>query len=104
MLNMFVPALAANPPNNLNINELNTAGVVRIRMRNADQAAALDWITRHGLTGVLTEYEVGDGCYDLAVRQGRFRPTKPHHGSARHVAGFSSGLGHVHVQDGQPDP
>jgi carboxypeptidase family protein len=42
MVNMFVPALAANPPNNLNINELNTAGVVRIRMRNADQAAALN--------------------------------------------------------------
>jgi len=41
MMNMFVPALAANPPNNLSINELNTAGNVRIRMRNADQAAAL---------------------------------------------------------------
>lgn len=41
MLNMFVPALAANPPNNLNINELNAAGVVRIRMANADRAAAL---------------------------------------------------------------
>jgi hypothetical protein len=42
MMNMFVPALAANPPNNLNVNELNTAGVVRIRMRNADQASALN--------------------------------------------------------------
>jgi hypothetical protein len=42
MMNMFVPALAANPPNNLNINELNAAGVVRIRMANADQARALN--------------------------------------------------------------
>jgi len=42
MMNMFVPALAANPPNNLNINELNTAGTVRIRMANADQAANLN--------------------------------------------------------------
>ena len=42
MMNMFVPALAANPPNNLNINELNSAGAVRIRMRTADQAAALN--------------------------------------------------------------
>ncbi len=42
MMNMFVPALAANPPNNLNVNELNAAGTVRIRMRNADQAAALN--------------------------------------------------------------
>lgn len=42
MMNMFVPALAANPPNNLNVNELNTAGNVRIRMRTADQARALN--------------------------------------------------------------
>jgi hypothetical protein len=42
MMNMFVPALAANPPNNANINELNLAGNVRIRMRNADQAANLN--------------------------------------------------------------
>jgi len=38
MINMFVPALAANPPNNININELNPAGVLKIRMATADQA------------------------------------------------------------------
>ncbi len=42
MMNMFVPALAGNPPNNASINELNTAGNVRIRMRNADQASNLN--------------------------------------------------------------
>ncbi|MBK9170954.1 MAG: TonB-dependent receptor [Bryobacterales bacterium] len=42
MMNMFIPALAANPPNNLNINELNPAGNPRIGMRNADQAGALN--------------------------------------------------------------
>jgi hypothetical protein len=42
MMNMFVPALAANPPNNANINELNIAGNPRIRMANADQAANLN--------------------------------------------------------------
>ncbi|MBX3472622.1 MAG: TonB-dependent receptor, partial [Planctomycetes bacterium] len=41
MMNMFMPALAANPPNNLNINELNAAGNVHIRMANADQATGL---------------------------------------------------------------
>ena len=41
MMNMFMPALAANPPNNININELNTAGNVRIRMATADQATNL---------------------------------------------------------------
>jgi hypothetical protein len=68
-----------------------------------DEAAGLEWVARHGLTGVLTEYQVGDGCYDLAVQQGRFRNTKPHHGSADHVAGFSPGLDHIHVRDGQRD-
>lgn len=66
-----------------------------------DKASGLEWIARHRLTGLLTEYEVGDGCYDLAVREGRFRNSKPHHGSPGHVASFSPGLDHVHVHDGQ---
>jgi hypothetical protein len=37
----------------------------------------LGWIARHGLTGILTEYEADDGCYDLAVYAGRFRDSKP---------------------------
>ena len=49
-----------------------------------------------------SQYEVGDGCHDLAVRQGRFRWSKPHHGSPQHVASFSPGLDHVHVHDGKP--
>jgi hypothetical protein len=52
---------------------------------------------------VLTEYQVGDGCYDLAVREGQFTPTKPHRGSPGHVAGFSPNWAHIHVRDGQPD-
>jgi hypothetical protein len=66
----------------------------------ADRSAGLDWVARHSLSGVVSEYEVGDGCYDLAVRQGRFRQTKPHHGSPQHVTSFSPGLDHVHVHDG----
>ncbi len=38
MINMWVPALAAAPPNNININELNPAGQLLIRMGTADQA------------------------------------------------------------------
>jgi hypothetical protein len=67
-----------------------------------DKASGLAWIARHGLTGILTEYEVGDGCYDLALCAGRFRDSKPHHGSPGHVASFSPGLAHIHVRDGQP--
>jgi len=54
-----------------------------------DQATALAWIERHALTGILTQYPAGDGCYHVAIRDGSFRPTKPHHGTPGHVAGFS---------------
>jgi hypothetical protein len=67
----------------------------------SDRETGLEWVARHGLTGVLTEYEVGNGCYDLAVQQGRFRKTVPHHGSPDHVARFSPGLDHIHVRDGR---
>lgn len=38
MINMWVPALATAPPNNINVNELNPAGKILIRMATADQA------------------------------------------------------------------
>src|SRR5262245_52410183 len=63
----------------------------------ADKASGLEWAARHNLTGILTEYEIGDGCYDLAARQGRFRNTKPHHGAPEHIAGFSPSLEHIHL-------
>jgi hypothetical protein len=69
----------------------------------ASRSDALDWVARHELTGIVTEYQVGGGCYDLAVEQHRFRDTKPHHGSVQHVAAFSPGLDHVHVRDGSPE-
>lgn len=64
----------------------------------------LDWAGRHSVSGLLTEYPVGDGCYDLAVRDGHFHPSKPHHGEPAHVAAFSPGwTRHVHVRDGSAD-
>lgn len=59
----------------------------------------LAWAAEHRVTGILTEYQYG-GTYDAAVRQGRFRPSKPHHGTAEHVAGFSPGLTHIHLTEG----
>jgi hypothetical protein len=61
------------------------------------------WAAQHRLTGILTEYPVGEGRYDQAVREGRFRPSKPHHGSSGHVAIFSPGLRHTHIADGVSD-
>lgn len=67
-----------------------------------DKAHALEWAGKHHLTGTLTEYPVGDGCYDIAVANGDFTPHKPHHGSPRHIATFSpSGTEHIHLRDGQ---
>jgi len=68
-----------------------------------DRETALKWVERHRLTGILAQYPVGDGCYDVALDQGRFRPTKPYHGSPTHVAEFSPGGPHLHVRDGHPD-
>jgi hypothetical protein len=69
-----------------------------------DREQALAWIARNPLTGILTEYPVGDGCYDIAVRDNHFAPSKPHHGTPTHVAGFStSHTDHIHVRDGAPD-
>ena len=62
----------------------------------------LAWAAEHRLTGMLSEYRIG-GAYDVAVEEGRFRPSREHHGSAVHVAGFSPGLRHVHLVDGHPD-
>ncbi|GAA2559505.1 hypothetical protein GCM10010435_33410 [Winogradskya consettensis] len=63
----------------------------------ASREEGLAWVAKHGLTGVLSEYPLGEGCYDAAVAQGRFQPSRPHHGTPSHVAGFSPGLDHVHI-------
>jgi len=64
---------------------------------------AMEWIARHQLSGVVAEYAVGNGAYDLALAEGRFHPSKPHHGSPEHVASFGPGLGHRHVTAGKVD-
>jgi hypothetical protein len=41
--------------------------------------------------------------YAAAVSEGRFTPSKPHHGTTDHVAAFSPGLRHIHLVDGRRD-
>lgn len=66
------------------------------------EADGLNWAARHGVSGLLTEYPVGDGCYDIAVAEGHFVPKRPHHGTPEHVAQFSPGwTRHVHIEDGR---
>lgn len=64
--------------------------------------AALAWAAEHHLTGIMADYPIG-GAYDIAVQEGRFTPSRAHHGTADHVAAFSPGLRHIHLTDGEPD-
>ncbi|MBE3013513.1 hypothetical protein IL992_30690 [Microbispora sp. NEAU-D428] len=64
--------------------------------------AGLAWADEHQVTGILAEYPHG-GAYDVAVSEGRFTPSKAHHGTADHVASFSPGLRHIHLTGGRPD-
>ncbi|GIF02453.1 hypothetical protein Ari01nite_99170 [Paractinoplanes rishiriensis] len=68
-----------------------------------DRNTALLWVELHELTGVITEYPLGAGCYDFAVAEGLFHPSKPHHGTPAHVAEFSPSGHHIHVRDGHPE-
>ncbi|MGW0215806.1 DUF7710 domain-containing protein [Micromonospora chokoriensis] len=58
---------------------------------------------RHRLSGTLSEYPVGAGCYDQSVEAGSFRPSRQHHGTPDHVAAFSPHLNHLRLTDGVPD-
>lgn len=64
--------------------------------------AGLAWAAEWHVTGIMAEYPRG-GAYDVAVGEGRFTPTKPHHGTADHVAAFGPGLRHIHLTDGHRD-
>ena len=48
------------------------------------------WIQLHGLYGTLTAYALDQGAYDWAVSNGRFKPKKEEHSSARFIGAFSS--------------
>ncbi|MEU8184613.1 hypothetical protein AB0B85_21460 [Micromonospora sp. NPDC049044] len=62
--------------------------------------AGLAWAVERRVTGILAEYAIG-GAYDVAVSEGRFTPSKAHHGTSDHVAAFSPGLRHVHLTRGR---
>lgn len=70
----------------------------------SSKESALEWVERHRLTGLLTEYPLDVGAYDDAVARGLFKPSRDHHGSPRHIAGFSPGrTEHLHLVDGGLD-
>jgi hypothetical protein len=61
--------------------------------------AADAWITKYGLTGVLTEYPLDHGVYDWAVENSLFGRTKPP--TAEFVGSFTSQhQKHYHYEHG----
>lgn len=69
------------------------------------RARAEEWISRHKLTGVLTEYPLDIGVYDWAVEQGFFAPKRPEQRSPRYVGAFTSARTvHVHFDNGVVPP
>ncbi|WP_441005698.1 DUF7710 domain-containing protein [Micromonospora salmantinae] len=62
--------------------------------------AGLAWAAERQVSGILAEYAIG-GAYDAAVSEGRFTPSKAHHGASGHVAAFSPWLRHIHLTGGR---
>jgi hypothetical protein len=100
MVNTYVPAMAANPPNNININELLVAGQPRIGMHNADQASALS-ITSE-INGADLDRNVGDVAQwnmnmqhelrrNLILEVGYVGSSSSHFDSPRTVNAFNPG-------------
>ncbi|MCA9552142.1 MAG: hypothetical protein KC933_19030 [Myxococcales bacterium] len=70
----------------------------------ANVADAEKWIAEHRLTGVLTEYRVGVGAFDQALREGTFEPRDEREKSPEFIGRFSSASQkHYHYEDGARD-
>jgi hypothetical protein len=62
---------------------------------------AEEWIARHQLSGVLTEYPVGVGVYDWATSSGAFNPRPGKVINATLIGRFTSAaMTHHHYEDG----
>lgn len=59
------------------------------------------WIAKHGLSGVLTEYPVGQGVFDWAVANGKFRPKPNKEVNASFIGQFTTAaMTHYHYENG----
>ncbi len=62
---------------------------------------AEELIFKYGLSGILSEYPLDKLCYDFAIENDLFIPTKPHHYEANTIQKFSPSLEHFHYENGQ---
>lgn len=62
------------------------------------------WISKHKLSGVLTQYPLGMGVYDWATENGLFNPSKEHGASPSFIQQFTcAAQEHYHFEDGELD-
>lgn len=61
-----------------------------------------DWIARHSLTGILTNYPINVGVYDWAIENKLFTPRKEHEFRPEFIGGFSTASQeHYHYENGE---
>ena len=58
----------------------------------ADKNIAMEWISKHKLSGVLTEYPLGQGVYDWAIVNGLFEIKKEHETSPEFIQQFTPAI------------
>ena len=71
-----------------------------------DTASAEAWIRNHKLSGVLTAYPRGEGCFDWALRSGltgmKLEKLKEKGADPAFVGGFTSAAqDHIHFENGE---
>ncbi|MDO3627653.1 hypothetical protein [Mucilaginibacter sp. BT774] len=66
------------------------------------QQIAEEWIKKHKLSGLLTEYPLNKGVYDWALENDLFSIKKDSHKSSQFIQGFTSGSQeHFHYEYGE---
>ena len=62
------------------------------------------WISKHRLTGVLTNYPLDVGVYEWAIARGMFKPKRPEHSEPQFIGQFTSASqDHYHYAGGSDD-
>ena len=70
----------------------------------SELSLAEEWISKHSLTGILTEYPVDEGAFDWATSHGLFKPKPDKRIDAHFIGRFTSGAQeHFHYVDGRRD-
>jgi hypothetical protein len=68
----------------------------------SNQEKAEEFIVKHKLSGVLTEYPMDVSVYDWAIARGSFKPKSDHHNTSEFIGRFSSAhQKHFHYENGE---